>query len=226
MSRDIKNTVTKPLHTGLDVLIASGKELDILPRSEKDREVTVFSGPNSWSEKTVRSVTSSDLDEPGRLLKIFSREQWPLVVGVSELRIAIRKKDEPAFRQAFEKVRPWWPTAGQFTLNAIGNNWSGAKSLFSKLMNKLTQNARLIQWQPNEGLLMPALYCPDLKTAKFVLLVMGRLRVCPKCKEIFSPKTDNQDYCKPAHGVAWRTAESRRKKRLREEKARGKQSRK
>jgi hypothetical protein len=55
----------------------------------------------------------------------------------------------------------------------------------------------------------PGIYCRDWKTAAFVLMCMGSIRVCPKCGNSFVPKTDNQDYCTPAHGVAYRTAKSR-----------------
>jgi len=58
---------------------------------------------------------------------------------------------------------------------------------------------------------MPALYCPDWKTAAFVVTFLGRVRVCanPKCNAVFVPSTDKEHYCIPAHGVAYRVARSR-----------------
>ena len=125
-------------------------------------------------------------------VEIFRPEELPLVVGVADLQRAINKKDEAGFWLANEKVRPWQRQRNMpgvtITYKAIGRDWGAAQSLYADLMNELTQNVRLILWQPERGQLRPALYCPDLKTAKFVLLLMGRIRVCPKCKEIFRPK--------------------------------------
>jgi hypothetical protein len=42
-----------------------------------------------------------------------------------------------------------------------------------------------------------------------VMLLMGSIRVCPKCGTPFIPKSENVDYCTPAHGVAYRTSLSR-----------------
>jgi hypothetical protein len=48
--------------------------------------------------------------------------------------------------------------------------------------------------------LLPALYCPDWKTAAFVLTFMGRVRACanPKCRAVFVPPTDKEHYCTTA----------------------------
>ncbi len=212
MRRDRYKTVTDAL-----AILTDSKD-------EKGRRCISFFRGGEWGWTAVQPITSEDIEGPGRLQEIFRREELPLVVGAAEMRRAIRKRDEAAFLQAFEKVRPWWPVAGRFTLGPIRDNWAAAQEVYARLLTNLTQNARLIVWQPESGLLMPALYCRDLKTAKFVMLVMGRLRVCPKCKGIFVPKKDNQDYCKVAHGVAWRTAESRRRKKQRLEEAQKKRS--
>jgi uncharacterized C2H2 Zn-finger protein len=145
---------------------------------------------------------------------------------VEALRIAINKRDEPGFWQAYEKVRPWQRNMRGVTITykAIGKDWAAAQSLYADLMSELTQNVRLILWQPEKGQLRPALYCPDLKTAKFVLLLMGRIRVCPRCKEIFRPKKDNVIFCRPAHGVAWRTALSRARAKAKKEQKRARKS--
>ena len=165
----------------------------LVPSSDPhDRWVSHFSeSKRDWQagHTAVRAITSADL---GRLSEIFRPEELPLVVGVADLQRAINKKDEAGFWLANEKVRPWQRQRNMpgvtITYKAIGRDWGAAQSLYADLMNELTQNVRLILWQPERGQLRPALYCPDLKTAKFVLLLMGRIRVCPKCKEIFRPK--------------------------------------
>jgi hypothetical protein len=209
MSRDRYETVTH----GLAILVPV---LELPPVNGKSQEadawVSVFRAPNRWAEQAVREVNKSDIEGQGRLRQIFHLEELPLVLGVAAMGRAFRKRNADAFRQAFDKARPWWPSAGRFTLGNIESNWSGAQWLYSRLMNKLVQNARLILWRREKGLLMPALYCPDLKTAAFVMAVMDRIRVCPKCNGVFTPKASNVEYCNPAHGGAYRTARSRRNK--------------
>jgi uncharacterized C2H2 Zn-finger protein len=221
MSRYHYKTVTE----GFAILVPSS--------NPHDRWVSHFSeSKRDWqaSHTAARAITSADLEGRGRLSEIFRSKELPLVVGVEELRRAINKKDESGFWQAYEKVRPWQRNRNMpgvtTTYKAIDNDWAAAQSLYADLMSELTQNARLILWQPEKGQLRPALYCPDLKTAKFVLLLMGRIRVCPRCKEIFRPKKENVVFCRPAHGVAWRTAVSRARARQRlEAKAKKEQTR-
>jgi len=175
----------------------------------------VFPAPHRRRETAVRVIKTSDIEARGRLQEIFRPKELRLVLGAAEMRSALVRQDERAFHQAFEKVRPWFPTAGELRLNPIGRDWTGARDVYTRLMSSLLQKARLILWQPQEPSLMPALYCPDLKTASFVMTAMGRLRVCPKCNEVFYPHADNQDYCEPAHGTAYRTARSRWNKKQR-----------
>jgi hypothetical protein len=162
-----------------------------------------------------------------RLLKIFEAEQLALVSGVAEIAYAFRKRDAEAFRRAFQKVRPWWPDNRRFTPCKIEDDWPAAQGTYSTLINKFIQNARLILWRrENEHRLLPALYCPDLKTAFFVMTAMGKVRVCPKCNEMFIPSADNVEYCKPAHGIAYRTARSRWNKKERQEEKKKKKKKK
>lgn len=195
MSRYTIQTVTQPLQ-GLTVLVPSS--------NENDRWIST-----GTIHCAVRPITSADLERAGRLREIFRKEDLPLAVGVAEMQRSIRKRDERGFREAYENLRPWFLTVGKDTLNPRKIDWMGARFIYTEVINAQTRKAHLVMWPPEDNLLMPALYCPDLKTAKFVLLAMGRLRVCPYCKSVFE---GNTDYCQPSHGVNWRTAQSRRKK--------------
>jgi len=213
MSRDHYESVTHGLAILVPVLELPA--IDGEPQAA-DAWVTAFRAPNRWAEQAVREVKNSDIEGPGRLRRIFRVEELPLVLGAAEMKRAFRKMDAEAFRNAFEKIRPWWPAVGRFTLGTIESDWSGAEWLYSRLMNNLIQNARLVLWRREKALLMPGLYCPDLKTAAFVMTVMDHIRVCPKCNEMFIPSAGNVEYCKPEHGVAYRTARSRWNKKQRE----------
>jgi len=177
---------------------------------EADGRISVFRG-HDWTFTAVRVVT---LEERGLLQKIFKPEELQLVFGAAEMRRAFKKKNEPAFWQAFEKVRPWWPILGEMEFHPIGKSWAGPRELLAQLMSYLLQKARLILWQPEPHLLRPALYCPDMRTAAFVNIAMGSLRVCAneRCGRFFEPKRDNLEYHNSKCGVACRTARSRRKK--------------
>jgi hypothetical protein len=208
MSRYRYETVTE----GLAVLVPSS--------NPNDRWVSYFSeSKRDWraGHTAVRAITNADLR--GKSPEIFRPEELPLVKGIAELRRAINTKDERGFWRAFEEVRPWQRVRNMpgvtVSCQPIGKDWARARSLYADLISELTQNVRLILWQPERGQLMPALFCPDLKSAQFVLLLMGRIRVCPWCKEIFKPKADNVVFCRPSHGVNWRTALSRTRKRQR-----------
>lgn len=167
------------------------------------------------------AIRVANIEERGLLQKVFGIEGQPLVSGITEMRQAFLKKNEPAFWRAFEKVGPWWPTLPGVTetFSPIGNNWAGAREVYAYLMSYLLQDARFIMWQPEPFVLRPAVFCLDMKTAVFVNIAMGHLRVCAnaKCGIFFAPKKTNQDYHNAKCGGAWRTARSRRRKEAAEE---------
>ncbi|MBZ5667548.1 MAG: hypothetical protein LAO30_23495 [Acidobacteriia bacterium] len=103
----------------------------------------------------------------------------------------------------------------------VNRRYSGFVN-YSRLIANMFERARLVMlFSEKDGRFLPALYCPDWKTAAFVVTFTGRVRVCanPKCNAPFIPSTDKEHYCTPAHGVAYRVARSRwRAKQAAEEK--------
>jgi len=217
MSRYPLQTVTHPV--ALPVLVAEEAE-------KADGCCTAFPRPNRTSFVNVRVVTEAEIKR--RLPKIFSSKvvsrtnEMILYVGAGQLMRAYEARDARALEDALKNVQPWVPRIpGEESVNADADKWEGARWDYSSLMSNAIQDARLVTWWPGNKapLVSPGIYCPDWKTAAYVMLLMGTIRVCPKCGNPFVPKTDNQDYCTPAHGVAYRTARSRgRKKRANEEK--------
>ena len=172
----------------------------------------------------VRVVREGDLNEE-RLRTIFSRRELPLLVGAIQLKQAFISGDELALHQSGEKVRPWmpdfvelqdwrWKSAdGRISIKSNGRKRYAALLNYCRLMADMFQSARLVIWfSEQERRLLPALYCPDWKTAIFVMSFTGRLRVCPRCSNIFIPSADNVDYCSPAHREAHRVARWRDRK--------------
>jgi hypothetical protein len=221
VSRNAIRTVTT-----LPVLIA------VDSAKEADGWGTSFP-PDRTESMAVHVVTDDDIDT--RLRTIFRPEELPLFVGAIELKQAYAAKDELALQRASEKVRPWivgFAPPEEFevklktrdgralSLKSHGQKWNATRWNYSGLMADMFQNARMVIWfSEKEERFSPALYCPDWKTAAFVMTFLGRIRVCPKCSTIFIPSADNVDYCSPAHREAHRVARWRDRKK-REKKAR------
>lgn len=178
-------------------------------------EVTCFPSTTRTRFVKVRAITAAEVKR--RLLEIFSSKEESRInekfiyVGAGLLTQAYKAGDEYGLQYALERLDPWIPSFGTKTLNPDGDKREGARWDHSSLMSNAVQNARLVAWYPYKTklLLSPAVYCPNLATAAYVMMFMGGIRVCPKCHVPFIPKSDNVDYCKPAHGVAHRTARSR-----------------
>jgi hypothetical protein len=197
VSRDRYKTVTLP------VLVSLEKPLE-----EADGWVYL----DRVNHRAVQVVEPKDIQE--RLRKIFTTpKDIFLFTGAGELKSAYDTKDVLALRRSVERVSAWVPGWSGRPWN-LGTetkpNWVGVRFIYSALMTNLLRDARSVMWcSDKEGCFLPGIYCPDWKTAAFGTMFMGHLRVCPKCGDPFTPKTDNQDYCTPAHGVAYRTAKSR-----------------
>ena len=172
----------------------------------------LFPFANPHGGGSVRVINEKEVKR--RLPEIFSSKEKSLTnekflyVGLGLLRRAFETKDEMNIKSALGKVHPWVPRIGVRSVSADANIWHLARWDYAGVMSNALQNARLVVWFPFEStrLLSPGVYCPDLKTAAYITMVIGSIRICPKCENTFIPKTDNQDYCEPKHGIAHRTA--------------------
>lgn len=209
MSRNPAQTVTR----GLPVLVEVGRLRDADGRG--------YFLPNG-EESAVRIVRERDIRT--RLRTIFTSKELPLLLGSIKLRQALDADDGLALQDASEKVRPWLPDfvdipdrqekkVGPITFERVSMKRYSAFLNYTCLMAKMFQSARLVMWFfEKEGRFLPALYCPDWKTAAFVLTFTGRIRVCPKCSKIFVARGEKVTYCTPAHREAHRMARSRWRK--------------
>lgn len=230
MSRDIVQTVTR----SLPVLVSADST------KEADGRGTFFPSDRVNESMFVRVVRNEDIG--ARLKTIFRPDELPLFVGAIELKQAYDAGDELALKRASEKVRPYMrgfapPEEWELKLKtrdgrglifkSHGRKWNATRWNYSGLMADMFQDARLVIWfSEKEERFLPALYCPNWKTAAFVMTFLGRVRVCPKCSTIFIPSADNVDYCSPAHREAYRVARSRwrAQQRAKEEKKKAQKS--
>ena len=200
MSRDPLQTVTLPLL--IDEEERADGECAVFPKQGGQRltKVRVIS-PDTlkrWLERNTRSGLARALN------------------GLSLLRRAYTEKDTRALLAAVEQTRPLIPKTsfGTVTEDWSGEKmWDGARWHYSEAMSHAVKNARWVVWWPFSGQHepTPGLYCPDMSTAAAVALFVESVRVCPHCGVAFVPPQNNIGYCKPAHGVAHRTATSRDK---------------
>ncbi len=201
MSRDPVQTVT------LAVLVEAEDRIDGC--------VALFPSANRTSFTNVQVVTRADIWKRLEKWKRSKPEIRRLCGGISAMRSAYDVRDETAFGRALENVWKWVPHFGSTTIKPLNTEeaWRGTNWIYSSLMANLLQSSRLHLLYTGKGQqpLRPSLYCPDWETAAFAFIGTGLIRECPKCHEIFIPKGENQDYCTPAHGVAYRTARSRQR---------------
>lgn len=172
--------------------------------------------PNTEDSRAVRVVGAADIT--ARLSKIFKPKDETAFKGLGNLKWSHEQKDSYLLNLAMERISPWAP--GPWSLD---KNWTGVRYLYSSLINSRLQNARPVMWLSDaKGRYLPGIFCPDWKTAAFVTLAMSNVRICPnpKCGNPFVPDTDNQEYCCPKHGVAYRTQRSRWKAKHEPKKAR------
>jgi|ERR1039458_94968 hypothetical protein len=87
----------------------------------------------------------------------------------------------------------------------------------------------VLWWSSRQRRFTPAIFCglpsdeqglhhprlPDLKTAFFLMGLLGKIRICPLagCEILFVPRQANIEYCSLAHQAAHRVARWRAKKR-------------
>jgi len=204
MSRDSLQTVTLPLLVDADTLDGA------------EGECAVFTSQGRMRLQKVRII------DPDGLVLWLGRDTRSGLAralrGLGLLRRAYEARDARALRDAVEQVRPLLPKPqfGKVTEDWTGVKiWAGAQWLYSEAMSHAIKNARWVAWWPFSGEheALPGLYCPEMSTAVATALFIKSVRVCPQCGVPFVSKQDNVEYCKPAHGVAYRTARSREKKR-------------
>jgi hypothetical protein len=161
----------------------------------------------------VRAPTLRDLYAAKSTLK---PEDVAFLDGITALRRAYSTHEGAALESAVQQLQPFRPQLPGLRVEDWSgpNKWESARWLYSELLTTALRKAQLVLWWP-EGrarLIVPAVFCPDLRTASVCAVFRDALSVCPKCKLPFIPSKPGMRYCTPAHGVAHRTAKSRKKK--------------
>jgi hypothetical protein len=163
----------------------------------------------------VRRLRGQDILEQS-IRAVLSAEEYTLLTGTLDLKRARETHDRLLNRRAQEKLRPFLDDFPQGSFKYLG--WANVD--VPRLVTDAMQQARLVLWYEQKpamsGKFVPAIYCPNLRTAIFVRAFMN-LRTCPYCGAVFAPRGLRDVYCKPAHGNAYRMARSRYNKAMRAE---------
>ena len=125
---------------------------------------------------------------------------------------------EKQAERAYSKLLPRLGYAGfdGFDLAKFFSSGGWANVHVPLLATRPMEEARLVLWG-RSGRFIPAIYCPDLRTAIFARAFLS-LQTCPHCGIVFISEKENVIYCCPVHGQAHRMARSRYLKALRDEK--------
>jgi hypothetical protein len=81
---------------------------------------------------------------------------------------------------------------------------------YPAFFNRELKRSRVVLWLTKQNQFVPAIFCPDMKTAMFAFAAFGRIVACPNCGELFAPDSDRLDksrsekYCTVACGSAYR----------------------
>jgi len=200
------------------------------------------------SLRRVRVVTDAEIFGSAKsldaVIKDIGQQAWDSFKGVLLLNNAYKHNDHLKMREAYELL-----FAGLF--GKTGEHGAVAKQLATigshkraefdlpQFVSGLLDDARVVLWWSSKWKqFIPAIFCPDYKTAVFVKLVLGKrldlgnrlsksVRVCPRCGKHFVQMHPKQDYdtpkCREAHRVArWR---SKQRSAVMERRAKGKSRR-
>jgi hypothetical protein len=196
MQRDANKTVT---HVPVLIPAAVGKRAD---------------GTASWRDgyrglQPVKLLkTDASIFDP---LKDTEKQELLAIVSLSQ---ALRRNDPVATRTALERVNDLRdPKFGKLLVKVMAQDRSFGPRELSRIISEELEQVRLKLWW-NGHRLLPALFCPSVKTAIYVETLLSTVgstavTVCPRCGRMFVQERSNKAYCsircREAHRVArWR----------------------
>jgi len=174
-------------------------------------------------------------DDLAKLKKLLPANDWKFLSGVLGVKQAFESKDQLKLRQGYADVAPVMLGTSASNeemqlqkdfLDALAVDARSAVIFLPQLATYALKNARLVLWR-SKGKFVPAIFCPNFRTALYAKALLGRIKVCPHCNHLFEVPRSNQDYCSIAHREAHRVARWRAgKEQLKADQKKGGRSRK
>jgi len=179
---------------------------DLAPKSKKNPIRSVLESEKEFFLAVVALIKG--LEEKDQLAIRKARERIVLALG---RRRGLRPDSDDVSRVASELGLQRGEEAIAMELFTLGPGQAADIGwLFSSVLSGELDSVRIVLWWSGKQF-RPALYCPDLKSALYTLillrLVAGRgWGVCPQCGDFFVQKRQDQTYCTVAHREAHRVA--------------------
>jgi len=155
----------------------------------------------------VREFTGAFLTpgtkEHDRLVAEVSPRDLAVLKGIRLLRYAAHP-DSTFARQSFDDAMRLLEGDETVSLLARAEPAEAAKRLYKTYLTPLLSRVRLVVPHSSQDF-VPALRCPDMKTALYCFTVFSGCEVCPNCLQLFScEESEGTKYCSPRCGAAYR----------------------
>jgi len=134
------------------------------------------------------------------------RAEWPLFIAATQLRAAHEGGNSYEIDKAFRKLLAALPEKSgddDALRERIAEFWSAAPwsakaaplNLPPALSHEMSGAHLVLWWNSRKKQFLPAIVCPDYKTAMFVRVALKDLRACPDCDKPFIVERPDQEYC-------------------------------
>jgi hypothetical protein len=214
MQRDMYNTVTMPIIVRSSEEWAEGTTYRTNHRvwvrefTADDADQSIPCGKENWNE-----LSASDRREIVWASSFIPFLKLPKSEGVTILTLTV-KNPSISFPKMISKEQ----------LNPAGSVYMADVRIPSPLptLGRELDRVRLVIWERKDGTLAPGLFCPDVRSAFWILALWSAVgmkagpRLCPKCGRLFGQTRPDQEYCslkcREAHRVQrWREQQKTRK---------------
>jgi len=149
-------------------------------------------------EFTPAAVFGASTEKGSAMLKALSLMQYAHGVFDSDA-VAARK----AISDAAELLIDDTELQGVFS---TGSPREVANWFYPAFFTREIRGAQLVMWRTKQEQFLPAIYCPNIKTASFVAVAYRGLAACLNCYRVFSPgsisvdDSSSEKYCTVACG--------------------------
>jgi len=153
---------------------------------------------------------------------------WNLFLAANQLRDAHEKGDsyeiDAANQKLFAALLPKNPAQehaamvsriAQFWLHPTWSSRTAPVNLPPAMAHEMEAAWLVLWWNSRRKQFLPAIFCPDYKTAMYVRAVLRDLRACPGCDTPFIPDRLDQQYCSTRCSDRHRTRKCRHLAKLR-----------
>ena len=152
-------------------------------------------------------------------------DEWPLFIATTQFRAAHESGNKHEIDRTFGKLLEAQDKSGDYSALRgritdfwLAPGWSSntAPVNLPPAFSDAMSGARLVLWwNSRKKQFLPAIFCPDYRTAMFVRAAMKDLRACPDCDKPFIQERADQEYCSTRCGTRHRVRRMREKRRSR-----------